>query len=97
MFSYSIVLLVAGLGILVCVLAARAFYRWQGWLRWTMAIPFFLTVGVSLNIAIAIMRDPTSHNLWPIELIFWYVAAGILVGILYLLRWLGNRLAASQG
>jgi hypothetical protein len=90
-----IVVIIAGLiGLLLCIPIFRAFSRWQGWWRWAIAIPFLFMLGLSLNIVIATWIDPTSHNLWPIELLFYYVVGGVLIGALYLFHWLSHRVSA---
>jgi hypothetical protein len=94
MGGFIVVILAGGLGLLLCILVARAFGRWQGWWRWAMAIPLVLMLGVTLNILVATWLDPTSHNLWPIELVFMYAVASAMMGILYLLHWLTHRVRA---
>jgi hypothetical protein len=35
--------------------------------------------------------DPTSHNLWPFEILMWGGASTIAMGVLAFLRWVGRR------
>lgn len=59
---------------------------WQGMWRWLAAAPLIL-VGADLVLILASTAiDPTSHNLWPLELLF-IAAVGLpVVGLLWLVR-----------
>lgn len=96
MTGLMVVALAGGLGLLLCVLVARAFRQWQVWWRWVVLLPFLGALGIAVNIAIAIWMDPTAHNLWPIELIAWFLAANVVVALLYLLHWIVNRVSAGK-
>jgi len=61
--------------------------EWQ-LLAWVPVMP--LVIWGSF-IAIATTRDPTSHNLWPFELVIWIMLSGILFGAVLLGRWLASR------
>ena len=63
-----------------------AIRAWQGVWRWLAAAPLLL-VGVDLVlILVSTAIDPTSHNLWPLELLF-IAALGLpVVGVLWLVR-----------
>jgi len=50
---------------------------WTGGWRVAAAIPCALMAFVVLRIIIGVMLDPTSHNLWPFEIL--YAAAASLV------------------
>ena len=66
------------------------------WIAVTMlcSVPFIVCVSVAKDTA----RDPTSHNLWPFELIFAVIAgAAIVVPVMLIglaLRWALARVAA---
>jgi hypothetical protein len=36
-------------------------------------------------------RDPTSHNLWPFEILMWGGASAVVMGVLALAKWLSQR------
>lgn len=69
-------------------LAASSREEWR-LLAWVPVIPLALWAPF---IAWSVTRDPTSHNLWPFELVAW---AG-LSGVLFLAVLLGRRLAARR-
>ena len=60
--------------------------EWQ-LLAWAPLVPL---VGWGCFIAWGVTRDPTSHNLWPFELVFWTLISTALLGLFLL----GRRLAA---
>lgn len=45
--------------------------RWRGGWRMAAAIPAAVMAFVVLRIVVDGLRDPTSHNLWPFEIIMW--------------------------
>jgi hypothetical protein len=79
MSGLMVVALAGGMGVGFCLLVARALWQWQGWWRWALAAPILLMIGVILDIVVAIWQDSTAHNLWPIELLFWFTLANALV------------------
>lgn len=63
-----------------------AIRAWQGVWRWLAAAPLML-VGADLVLILASTAvDPTSHNLWPLELLFIAVIGLPVVGLLWLVR-----------
>lgn len=95
MIAYSLVALVAIIALSFIILTIRAFLQWRrGW-RWAAAVPLVLLAGVVFNIFNAIRIDPTAHNLWPIELLAYFIVAGIVMGVLYLAHWINNRRVAA--
>jgi len=48
---------------------AYAIYRWTGWWRIAAALPLFVIAVVVLRIIVDTHHDPTSHNLWPFEIV----------------------------
>lgn len=77
------VLLVLAVGIIGFVAPVRAMRRWQGGWRVAAAVPLVMLAFVVLRIVFGTMRDPTSHNLWPFEIL--QVAALSMVIMLVLL------------
>lgn len=59
------------IGLLAFAGPAWGLWRWRG--RWRIAavIPALVMGFVVLRIVIDTSRDPTSHNLWPFEIIMW--------------------------
>lgn len=69
-----------------------ALWRWRGGWRWLAAAPAAAVAFVLLRIVLDTARDPTSHNLWPFEVVM--VAGASLVAMLALAlvrRMTGNR------
>ena len=78
----------AALAIVVAAsLSRRSVEEWQ-LLAWVPPVPL---VGWWIYFAIAALRDPTSHNLWPLELIFW---AGVSA-VLFMVFLVGRKVSAS--
>ena len=59
----------AALGLLGLGWPAWALWRWRDQWRWWAAVPFALVAFVVLRIAVGTAIDPTSHNLWPFEIL----------------------------
>jgi hypothetical protein len=74
------VLVVLCLGFLA--LEAFALARWSGGWRVLATIPGLPLCMVIAKLVVDLHRDPTSHNLWPIELLTWSVLGALLLGIL---------------
>jgi len=81
----------AGLALAFSLLVARGLWQWRGWWRGAIALPLLLLVGTLGNIGLGIWWDPTSHNLWPFEVLLWLAVAIGATGLLYLARWLSRR------
>ncbi len=60
-----------------------AVWRARKFRRLLASLPLLGFLGVGLNIFLGISRDPTSHNLWPFELLI-TCAAGIIYSIAFL-------------
>lgn len=59
-----------------------ALLRWRGGWRLAAAIPLLVVGAWSARIAFDVTSDPTSHNLWPLEIGMWCL--GALVGMVVL-------------
>ena len=60
--------------------------RWQGVWRWLALAPFVVLGGDVLLIAVSLALDPTSHNLWPLELLFVDLACLPFLGLVWQAR-----------
>ena len=67
-------------------LAITLMRRWHGVWRWLAALPAVALVIVILNILIGTLREPTSHNLWPLEIVMWSAGGLVYLGVLSLIR-----------
>jgi len=82
---------VLGLGLAGLITLLRI--RQRNPARWRAAtiVPMAITGFVVLRIVIDLARDPTSHNLWPLEIVLAGLASTALMGILMFLRWLVGK------
>jgi hypothetical protein len=60
-----------------------AIWRARGLRRLLASLPLLSFLGVGLNILLGVSRDPTSHNLWPFEVLV-TCAAGIIYSFAFL-------------
>jgi hypothetical protein len=72
---------------LAAFISRRSREEWQ-LLAWVPVLPVAIW-GVVL--AVAVTRDPTSHNLWPFELVAWLALSGLLFAGVGIGRWLAGR------
>jgi hypothetical protein len=90
-FAAGFVLAVLALGIGGIALPILAMRRWQrGW-RLAAAIPALWVGFVVLRIALGTALDPTSHNLWPFEILQASVVSLVLIGAVTLGRRVFSR------
>ncbi len=61
-------------------------WKWQGGWRLAAAVPAALIGFVVLRIIFDTSRDPTSHNLWPFEILQFGTVALIAIGIMKFIR-----------
>ena len=92
------VALFSGFMLATCVLGVLGFAaplwglrRWRRHWRWAAAVPLLGMVFVVLRLFVDIVRDPTSHNLWPFEIVLWGACS---VGWMLVLA-LAHRLAGA--
>ena len=80
--------MLAMLGLLVGGLAAPAWalWKWRGGWRGAAAVPVAILSFVVLRIVVDTARDPTSHNLWPFELLMWGAASVAVIAVLAIAR-----------
>ena len=87
--------MLAVLGLLVGSVAAPAWglWKWRGGWRVAAAVPAAVIAFVILRIIIDTARDPTSHNLWPFEILIYGSLSLAAMGGLALVR----RFASGNG
>jgi hypothetical protein len=68
---------------LACHSLARASREEWQLLAWVPVLPL---AAWALFIAVGVTRDPTSHNLWPLELVFWAGLSVLLLALFLLAR-----------
>jgi hypothetical protein len=61
-------------------------WEWQGGWKVAAAVPAAVIGFVVLRIIVDTSRDPTSHNLWPLEILQFGVVALVIIGILKVAR-----------
>ncbi len=87
-------LLIIGLIVLVAAgLQLWAFAAWQGWWRRLAAVPLLVLAGDILLILVQTSIDPTSHNLWPLEVASIALFGAGAIAVLWLARLVTTRLA----
>lgn len=92
--NLAMFLVPAAVAALVCaMLARRSRDEWQ-LLAWVPSLPL---TGWGLYIAYGLTRDPTSHNLWPFELIVWVALSAILFALFVIARRMANRPTTDWG
>jgi hypothetical protein len=73
--------------VLACIGApVWALWKWRGWWRLAGVVPFAVMVFVLGRIVVDTARDPTSHNLWPLEIVYSGAAGAGLIVVLALVR-----------
>ena len=66
-------------------------WRWRGCWRLAAALPCAGGAFVVLRIIIDTVRDPTSHNLWPFEIVMWCGLSVLWIFALNLIKRLLQR------
>lgn len=79
------------LGLLGITAPAWGMWRWRGGWRVAAAVPMVMMTFVVLRIMIGVARDPTSHNLWPFEIL----QAGVLSVVVMALLLLARKLSGA--
>jgi hypothetical protein len=75
-----------GVLILAAALPIAGIRSWTGHWRWGAWLALAIFAVPSMNVVIGVMIDPTSHNLWPLELFGYAVASVSLCSALFVLR-----------
>jgi hypothetical protein len=73
--------------VLACVGApVWVLWKWRGWWRLAGVVPFAVMAFVIGRIVVDTARDPTSHNLWPFEILYSGAAGLALIVVLAIIR-----------
>ena len=67
-------------------------WKWRGGWRLAAAIPAAIMLFVVMRIVVDTARDPTSHNLWPFEILQFGIGAVLVIGVL---RW-ARRIVGAE-
>ena len=88
LFAAGFMLAVLAIGIGGIALPIRNMRRWEGGWRLVAALPALWVGFVVLRIVLGTSVDPTSHNLWPFEIVQASVASLVLTALIALAkRW----------
>ena len=79
------------IGIVGLAWPAWAVWRWRDTWRWWALAPLLVLGFVVLRIVVDTALDPTSHNLWPLEIIMFGGASLLAMLVISLLRWWSRR------
>jgi hypothetical protein len=79
-------LLMLGIGLAGIAWPLLAWWKWRGGWRVAAALPAAAMCFVVLRLLIDTARDPTSHNLWPFEILIWSGVCLLVMGALQLAR-----------
>ncbi|HWB30384.1 MAG TPA: hypothetical protein VG736_07775 [Vicinamibacterales bacterium] len=85
-FFGGFMLVMAAIGIGAVVMPIRALRRWQGGWWYAALVAIAPIAFVVLRIAFDVARDPTSHNLWPFEIVQIGVVSLVLLAIFAIAR-----------
>ena len=91
LFGAGFMLAVLAIGVGGIALPLRAMRRWSGGWRLAAVLPVVWVGFVVLRIVLGTALDPTSHNLWPFEILQASVLSLVLIGALALARRLVAR------
>jgi hypothetical protein len=78
---FMLALFIAGIGIPLWTM-----WKWRGGWKIAAAVPLAVIAFVALRIVVDTARDPTSHNLWPFEIIIYGAVAVAIIGALKIAR-----------
>lgn len=88
---YVSVLCALVLGVLGFVAPAWALRRWRGGWRVATMVPLAVMAFVVLRLVIGVAADPTSHNLWPLEILM----AGLLSDAIMLVLVVARKIVGA--
>jgi hypothetical protein len=84
-------LLVVALGLFGITAPAWGMWRWHGGWRLAAAVPAAMMAFIVLRIMVDVGRDPTSHNLWPFEILQVGALSVVVMAVLWVARKLSGR------
>lgn len=87
LFMTGFMLVVLALGVFGVAAPVWAIWRWSGAWRLAAALPVAMIAFVALRIVFDTSRDPTSHNLWPFEI----VMSGALSVVAMFTLWVARK------
>lgn len=82
----GLTLAVCAIGLLGVALPFWALRRWRGGWRVAAAVPAAMMLFAVMRIGVGVSIDPTSHNLWPFEILQTALLSAAVVGVLMLAR-----------
>jgi len=68
--------------LLFVILQIVAIRRMRGVWRWIACAPAAAIALIIAIIVIGVVNDPTSHNLWPLEIVMWSAGGIAFIGLL---------------
>lgn len=86
LFFSGFMLAVLALGVAGVVAPLWAMRKWRGGWRVAAAVPAVMIAFVVLRILLGTAADPTSHNLWPFEILQVGILSVVVIGILLAAR-----------
>jgi hypothetical protein len=92
--GFMLAMLAIGIGGIA--LPLRALRRWEGAWRVAAAVPLLWVGFVVMRIVVGTASDPTSHNLWPFEILYAGVLSLVLIGALTVARRLSSARARAR-
>lgn len=84
-----IILAIIALFVALEVIALR---RMKGAWRLIACIPAAALIVIIMIIVVGILLDPTSHNLWPLEILMWSAGGSAFLGLLFGVRALVKKI-----
>lgn len=98
----TLILVLAGVGIGLVGATGYALRNWTSGWRWIAGAPLLYVIVTTLKIVVDVRADPTSHNLWPFEMLGTLAIAAVVLGALYLVAnakrlWLEWTIATLVG
>lgn len=86
LFFNGFILAVLSLGVAGIAVPLWAWWRWGGGWRVAASVPAVMMGFVVLRIVLATSADPTSHNLWPFEIVQVGILSLVVIGMLFVAR-----------